>query len=142
VGSCSILEIILRQLASFSVAGVTLCVSYLAEMIMNKCGDGRRFGVDVDYCVDTERRGTAGPLPAVRDWTSPAVVTNADILTRLNFADLFDCHVANSALLTVAAHGQELCVGLRDPLPRADQRVLGMLDNYPCWLRRLCHECQ
>lgn len=106
----TILEIILRQLGSFGASRVTLCVSYLADMIMNECGDGRRFGVTVDYCVDAEPRGTAGPLATVPGWTAPALVMNADILTGLDFADLFTRHVTASALLTVAAHVQELPV--------------------------------
>jgi NDP-mannose synthase len=110
LGGLTILEVIIRQLRSFGVSRVTLCVSFLADMIINECGDGRRFGVEMDYCVDAEPRGTAGPLASVPAWTGPAVVMNADILTRLNFADLFASHVRTSALLTVAAHVQELPV--------------------------------
>ncbi|TCO61903.1 nucleotidyltransferase family protein [Actinocrispum wychmicini] len=104
----TILEIIIRQLRSFGVTRVTLCVSHLAEMIMDQCGDGSRFGVTADYCVDMDPRGTAGPLASVVDWTEPAVVMNADILTRMNFADLYAHHTAGSAVLTVAAHVQDL----------------------------------
>jgi NDP-mannose synthase len=110
LGGLTILEIIIRQLRSFGVSRVTLCVSFLADMIMNECGDGSRFGVELDYCVDAEPRGTAGPLAAVDGWTAPAVVMNADILTRLNFADLFSCHMRTSSLLTVAARMQALPV--------------------------------
>lgn len=107
---CTILEIILRQLRSFGVDRVTLCLSFHADMIMNECDDGSRFGVEVDYCLDPELRGTAGPLSSVPNWTAPAVVMNADILTRLNLADLFAQHVSKTALLTVAAHVQQVPV--------------------------------
>jgi NDP-mannose synthase len=110
LGGKTILEIILAQLRSCGVSRVTMCVSFMANTIMKECGDGRRFGVDIDYCVDVEPRGTAGPLAAVQDWAAPAVVMNADILTQLDFAALFEHHLSASSLLTIASHVQELVV--------------------------------
>ncbi|MGH3155676.1 MAG: sugar phosphate nucleotidyltransferase [Streptosporangiaceae bacterium] len=110
MGGGTILGIIIKQLRSIGVSRITLCVWHLADMIMDEFGDGSRLGVEVDYCVDPVPRGTAGPLADVPGWTRPAVVMNADVLTRLNFADLFTHHITTSALLTVAAHAQELVV--------------------------------
>lgn len=97
-----LLHIILRQLAASGCTRVTLCIAHLGQMIRDSIGDGRAFGVEVDYCVDPEPLGTAGALRLVEDWRGPAIVLNADVLTALDFADLARTHARSRALVTVA----------------------------------------
>lgn len=104
VGRYPIVEIILRQLRGFGITQVTMCVGHLATMIEDAVGDGSHLGLTVDYYVDPEPLGTAGPLSALPPWNEPAVVLNADILTALDFGQLYATHRAHSAALTVAAH--------------------------------------
>jgi NDP-sugar pyrophosphorylase family protein len=108
VGGRPIVEIILRQLRGFGITHVTLCVGYLASMIKDVLGDGGRLGLNLDYSVDPEPLGTAGPLTALPEWDEPVVVMNADVLTALNFVDLYATHQHQGAALTVAAHVMEM----------------------------------
>jgi NDP-mannose synthase len=128
VGRWTILEIILQQLRSFGITRVTLCVSFMADMIVAEFGDGRGLGLDVDYCVDAEPRGTAGPLAAVPDWTAPAVVMNSDILTQLDFGELHAWHVASSAMLTIAARVHVVTVDY-GVLHVAEHEVIGLTEK-------------
>lgn len=99
-----ILGIILDQLGQLGFSRVTLCVSHLSSAIQDRFGDGTGTGVSIDYCLDQDPPlGTAGPLANVPDWTTPALVMNGDILTGLNFADMYSAHVSSGALITVAA---------------------------------------
>jgi D-sedoheptulose 7-phosphate isomerase len=57
----------LRLLASSGIRRVTLCVGYLAGMIEDYAGDGRRFGLELTYSPDGPRlRGTAGAIAQAR----------------------------------------------------------------------------
>lgn len=53
----------LELLAERGVSQVVICTGYLGEMIREHVGDGRNFGLHVDYSFDGERlMGTAGAL--------------------------------------------------------------------------------
>lgn len=107
VGPYSVLEILLYQLRSAGVSRISLCVSFLGEMITQAIGDGGRFGLKVEYYTDSGL-GTAGPLAALPDWPEPALVLNGDILTRLPFADLYQHHIASAAYLTMVVQEKQI----------------------------------
>ena len=46
----------LRLLQSAGYREVVLCVGYLGEMVRDYAGDGRAFGLHVDYAFDGPRR--------------------------------------------------------------------------------------
>src|SRR3982750_3655568 len=53
----------LRLLRSEGFRKIVLCVGYLGELIEAKIGDGKRFGVQIDYSSDgATLLGTAGAL--------------------------------------------------------------------------------
>jgi len=53
----------LRLLSSNGIKRVILCVSYLGEIIQAAVGDGKRFGVEVEFSFDGPRLlGTAGAI--------------------------------------------------------------------------------
>ena len=46
------------------------------------CGDGHAFGLKIDYSLEDEPLGTAGPITALLDRIGPTfVVANGDLLT-------------------------------------------------------------
>src|SRR5579872_322971 len=53
----------LRLLRAKGIEHVVLCVGFLGEMIQEAVGDGRAFGLQIDYSFDAERMmGTAGAI--------------------------------------------------------------------------------
>ncbi|MFI1418630.1 NDP-sugar synthase [Streptomyces sp. NPDC020731] len=103
-GPYPLLEIIVRRLRSAGFTRVTLCVSHLGEMIEEAFGDGHRLDVEIDYVRDEAPLGTAAPLLAVREWRAPAVVTNGDVLSAVDFAELYRAHRHRTGGLTVVVH--------------------------------------
>jgi len=100
----SVIEILLRQLQAAGVRKVALCVSYLAEKVEDALGDGSQFGIGLEYYLDQDPLGTAGPLTALPAWTGPTLVLNGDVLTQLDFAELYRSHLASEAAMTAAVH--------------------------------------
>lgn len=105
-----ILEVVLRQLKAHGFERVTVCLGYLAELIANFFGDGSKLGLSLDYCVEDAPMGTAGPLARIGAFDEPLLVMNADVLTTLDFSDLYRRHVEHGGLFTVASRRQEVPV--------------------------------
>jgi NDP-sugar pyrophosphorylase family protein len=97
-----ILEILLRQLARHDFSRVTICVGHLANLIMAFFGKGRGMGIEINYAVEDEPLGTIGALRALDLPDEPFLVMNGDILTDLNYAELYQAHLEADQLLTIA----------------------------------------
>ncbi len=105
----SILEIIMCQLADHGFSRVTLAIGHLGHLIRAYVGDGGRWGLEVDYALETSPLGTIGPLLTMLDrLPDDFLVMNGDVLTDLDFADLLRRHSATSAELTVATFRREV----------------------------------
>jgi NDP-sugar pyrophosphorylase family protein len=107
VDDTPILEIILRQLARCGFDHVTLAVNHQAELLKAYFHDGSRWNLRVDYSLETEPRGTMGPLRLIGDLPDDILVMNGDILTDLDYAALLARHVADRRLFTIAAAARE-----------------------------------
>lgn len=102
LGGSTIVERIIASLASAGVAEVYLAVNYKAEAFEERIGDGAALGVRVRYLHEEEALGTAGALSLLPDAPAGSVlVTNADILTRMDFGALFDAHATSGAAITI-----------------------------------------
>jgi NDP-sugar pyrophosphorylase family protein len=107
----SILEIVLRQLSHRGFTSTTLAVGHLGEVIRAYVGDGRRWGMEVDYTVEDEPLGTMGPvIEALDGLPEHFLVMNGDILTDLDYAKLLDTEVASNAPITVATYHRDVHV--------------------------------
>jgi NDP-sugar pyrophosphorylase family protein len=102
VGNSAILEIIIKHLKSFGIKRITLSVGYLSELIVAFFGNGEKFGVDITYIQEDEPLGTAGVLFNLKVEKNPFILMNGDILTDINYLDLFNFHNNNESLLTLA----------------------------------------
>lgn len=103
VGGRPILETIIRRLAGFGFERFYISVNYKAEQIIDHFGNGRGFGVEVDYLHEDQPLGTAGALQQlVGRETLPVLVMNGDVLTRLNLRALIDFHQHEGVAATLA----------------------------------------
>lgn len=103
VGSKPILETIIENFAKYGFRNIILSVNYKAHMLEDYFGDGERLGVKIDYVREDKRLGTAGALSLIRDQLQEAFfVMNGDLLTNVNFEQLFDYHHAHHAVATMA----------------------------------------
>ncbi len=65
VGDRPVLDIVLRQLRAAGAEHVTIATGYLAELIEAFCGDGRAYGLKIDYFREREPLGTVGALATI-----------------------------------------------------------------------------
>jgi len=113
LGDKPIIEILLRRLARFGFRNITLCTGYLHELIVAVCGDGSRFGVNIDYArEDGPPLGTAAPLAGVGHLSDPFVVMNGDLLTTLDFRKLLRFHGDHRADITIGVFRRDIRIDL------------------------------
>jgi dTDP-glucose pyrophosphorylase len=97
-----ILETLINDLAAQGFRSIILAVGHLGDVIERYFGDGRRFGVNITYVHEDEPRGTAGAIGSVLPSLGrECIVTNADLLTRVNFGELVGFHHAEEHDLTI-----------------------------------------
>ncbi|WP_294947009.1 nucleotidyltransferase family protein, partial [Sulfurivirga sp.] len=103
VGDKPILEHILESFVEHGFRRFYISVHYKAEMIREYFGDGRRWGVEIDYLHEDEPLGTAGCLTLLPDEAlqAPVMVMNGDILTRVNFDALLNFHEQEQVAATL-----------------------------------------
>jgi NDP-sugar pyrophosphorylase family protein len=103
IGDYPILEVILRQLAGQGFDRVTLAVNYQAEIVRAFCGDGSRWGISIDYSLETMPLSTIAPLCLIRDLPENFLLMNGDVLTDLSMLNLYQEHVSQRRQFTIAA---------------------------------------
>src|SRR5258708_21308820 len=103
VGEYPILEVILRQLAGYGFDRVTLAINHQAEIVRAFCGDGSRWGIDIDYSLETTPLSTIAPLRLIRDLPANFLLMNGDVLTALPLGKVYEEHVSQGRQFTIAA---------------------------------------
>jgi NDP-sugar pyrophosphorylase family protein len=103
-----ILEVVIRQLARFGFDEVTLITGYLSELIESFFGDGRKFGVHLDYVREERPLGTAGGLALLGKPDESVLVMNGDILTTLDYRAMFEFHQQRESVATIASYPREV----------------------------------
>ncbi len=107
VGDRPLLERTIEQLRTAGIHRLKLATHYRADVIEEHFGDGRDFGVEIEYVNEDYPLGTAGALSLVRDSDEPILVLNGDILTKVDFRAMLRFHTEHEADMTVAVRHEE-----------------------------------
>jgi dTDP-glucose pyrophosphorylase len=111
VGGRPVLEMIINRFVLQGFTNIWLAVNYRSEVIESYFGDGSKWGAQVRYLKENKRLGTAGALSLLpREIGGPLVVSNADVITSMDYAALVDTHKANGAVATMAVREQEFAI--------------------------------
>jgi NDP-sugar pyrophosphorylase family protein len=108
IGEYPILEVIIRQLAYYGFSHITLAVNHQADIIKAFFENGNKWGVKIDYSLESQPLGTIGPLKLIHDLPDNFLLMNGDILTDLDFRDFFNFHIKQQNLFTISAYQREV----------------------------------
>jgi NDP-sugar pyrophosphorylase family protein len=126
INGIPILEVVVRQLKKFGFDQITLAVGYLSELIETFFGDGRKWGLSIDYVKETEPLGTVGCLSLINDLDEPFLVMNGDVLTNLNYRELYQHHIKHNSSITIGMYDKPFKVNLGVIETNGD----GIIKNY------------
>ena len=112
VGGKPILETIVEQLVEEGFHHFLFSVHYRAEQVREHFGDGKRWGIEIQYLEEDKPLGTAGAIGLLdpSQITDPFIVMNADLITKLDFTQLINHHIQSGGAATVCVREYEFTV--------------------------------
>lgn len=125
LGDYPILEIIICQLRKAGFTDITLTLGYLAHLFEAYFGNGERLGINITYSYEDTPLGTAGPLTLIEGLDEPFLMMNGDLLTSLDFADLYNYHIERNAMVTMALYPKEINIDFGVIEVDAESRIRG-----------------
>jgi NDP-sugar pyrophosphorylase family protein len=103
IGERSVLEIQIEKFKNAGFDEIFLATNYKSQYIEGFFGDGSRYGVKLVISKEDKPLGTAGPLLLLKEkLTEPFIVMNGDILSLVNFKDLYSFAISQPSLLTIS----------------------------------------
>lgn len=129
IGGKPIIEYNIDRLISFGITKIYISVNYLKEQIMEYFGDGSSKNISIEYIEEEEPTGTLGSVSYVEQFgTKDVLVMNSDLLTNIDFEELFYAYKANEALVAVASVPYEVNIpyGI---LQTEDDRITGLKEK-------------
>ncbi|KPA18089.1 nucleoside-diphosphate-sugar pyrophosphorylase, partial [Candidatus Magnetomorum sp. HK-1] len=115
IGHQPILDIIIRQLHYYGFTDVTLTLGYLAEIIQAYFCSVKDITskLSLNFIRESKPLGTAGSLGLLKNkFNNSFLVMNGDILTSLNYSDLYKYHCEKKGMLTIATHTKKIQIDL------------------------------
>jgi dTDP-glucose pyrophosphorylase len=110
LGDKPVVEHTINSLHKNGIRQVYMATHYKAEAFSNHFGDGRAFGVQIDYIQEDKPLGTAGVLAALPQGDDLLLVINGDIITDLSYGAMLRFHRESEAEMTVGVRQYEFSV--------------------------------
>ena len=99
----AILEYVIEYLKSHGIRDLIITIGYRGEQIKMYLGDGKKFGVKIEYSVEKKPLGTAGCLiPLKNKLKDTFILIGGDNLTKLDLRKFIDFHRKKKGILTAA----------------------------------------
>ena len=100
-----ILEREIECLREQGFTDLVITVGYLSDAIINYFGNGEKFGVSIEYFVETQPLGNAGALFKIKDkLTEDFILLNADVMFDVDFKRFVAYHRVRGGLATLFTH--------------------------------------
>jgi len=98
-----ILYYVVENLKRAGLKDYVMTVGYLNEKIMDYFGDGEKFGVKIEYAVETEKMNTAGSiLPMKEKIDDTFAVVMGDHITNIDMKEMIEHHRRSGCIATIA----------------------------------------
>ncbi|MDZ7719672.1 MAG: sugar phosphate nucleotidyltransferase [Balneolaceae bacterium] len=107
LGDKPILELIVIQLKRYGFTHITLTINHMADVIKAFFGDGSKWGVKIDYTMESKPLSTMGPLTLIPDLPDNFLVMNGDVLTDLDFSEFWQNHIDKKSIFTISMQRRE-----------------------------------
>lgn len=94
---------LIEHLAKEGFNSIVITLGYMAEKIEEELGDGRIFGVHIDYVYEKEKLGTAGGVKNAEKYLGdePFLVLGGDHVLNLDLREMHRFHEKGGTLVTI-----------------------------------------
>ncbi len=101
VGGRPLMELTLEKLRNTGIQRIDISTNYHAENIVDHFGDGKAFGIELNYIQEDRPLGTAGALGLMDTPKGTLLVINGDVITEVDFETMLAYHQEHNAEITV-----------------------------------------
>jgi NDP-sugar pyrophosphorylase family protein len=102
IGEKALMEIQIEKLAHCGFNTVYVASNYKSDYVEAFLGDGKKYGVKIIYSKEDKPLGTAGPATLLKNELKEGfILMNGDILTKLDFKELYEFGEKQSSILTI-----------------------------------------
>lgn len=104
IGDKPIIEYNIDRIISFGVKNIDISINYLGDQLVDYFKDGSNKKSHIKYVKEDKPLGTIGSILLAEEFTEDTIlVMNSDLLTNIDYADMYKSFVKNDADMTVAA---------------------------------------
>ena len=136
VGPRPMLDTVVDAFAAQGFRRIFLSIHHMGEQIESHFGDGAERGLEIRYLREDRPLGTCGSLGLLPpEVDGPILVTNGDVLTKLDFGQVLDGHVAAGADATVVVRDYEMQVPFG--VVRAVDDAVVAIEEKPSFVHRI-----
>lgn len=109
-GKKPLLEYNVKLCKKYGIKEIFINTSYLPEKIKEYFGDGKKFGVKINYSYEPDILGTAGSLNNFKKYLDkePFLIIYGDNLTDLKLDEIISFHKEKGALATIFLHREKM----------------------------------
>ncbi len=105
LGEKPILEHIINWTKKSGVKSFVLCVSYLRKTIEDYFGDGKKFGIKIEYAISNKPLATAGQLKTAEKFIDDTFVCMyGDSIFDFSLKNMIKQHAKKKAFVTMSLH--------------------------------------
>lgn len=94
---------LIEHLSKEGFNDIVITLGYMADKIEEQLGDGRIFGVHIDYVYEKEKLGTAGGVKNAEKYLGdePFIILGGDHVLNLNLREMYRFHEMTDARVTI-----------------------------------------
>lgn len=108
-----VLELIIKHIRKHNIVDIAITLSYKADIIMNRFGDGSEYGVNIEYFTEKEPLGTAGGVKNTQKFIKDDfIVISGDAVTDIDISEMYQYHKDKQAIITLACKEVEDVSGM------------------------------
>lgn len=103
VGGKPIIEYNIEHLVRHGITDITISIRYLGDQLVDYFGDGSAHQANIKYITEDKPLGTIGALKDIKSFEQETIlVMNSDLLTNVDFEQLHEAFLNESADMAVA----------------------------------------
>lgn len=96
----------IQKLKEYQLNDIIIVVGYKYDKIVNYFGDGKKFGVNINYIIEEQPLGTAGAFYYLKDIikTDSFLLINGDIIFNIDFNKFIDYYYKHNVSACICTH--------------------------------------
>lgn len=129
VGAKPIIEYNIDRLKLFGIRNITISIKYLGQQLIDYIGNGVEKNLNIKYVEEESPLGTIGAVRLIEDFHNDYIlVMNSDLLTNINYEDLFKSLIDKDGDMIVATTPYEVKIpyGVIETL---DDRIVALKEK-------------